>query len=90
LVPAQPSKHLNFGPSDAQSGSVRHVFEHALPTELHPPSLTTARSRHSPEVHSLPEEQVALAGLPLVLLLHAATARRLSRIRLGAFIGTPA
>jgi hypothetical protein len=59
---------MNLGPSEAQSESIKHTFEHALPAELHPPSVKTARSRHAPEVHSLSVEQVALAGLSLALV----------------------
>jgi hypothetical protein len=59
---------LKLGPSEAQSESIKHTFEHALPAELHPPSVKTARSRHAPEVHSLSVEQVALAGLSLALV----------------------
>ena len=77
----QPAKHLNLGPSVAQSGSVRHVFEHALPTEVQPPSLTMAKSRHSPDAHSLFAVHVALASLVLLVLLHATAPRTAKRRR---------
>jgi hypothetical protein len=74
FVAPHPAKHMYLAPSELQSASVEHVFEHALPTVLHPPSLLkTARSRHAPEPHSLSEEHVALAGFPPVLLLLQAT-----------------
>ena len=81
MVP-HPPKHLKPVPSVAQSASPVQVCEQALPAELQPPSLvTTGRSRQAPELHSPSALQVALAGLPVVLvvLLQPTITRRLAR-----------
>jgi hypothetical protein len=70
IVVPHPLKHLKPAPSVAQSASPVQVFEQALPAELHPPSLaTTGRSRHAPELHSPSALHVALAGLPVLLVV---------------------